>query len=50
MTIQIVLDSQGPASGRLITPSGEVAFDGWLSLLRLLEEALASSSEGQEPS
>ncbi|MBW3662327.1 MAG: hypothetical protein KY469_04430 [Actinobacteria bacterium] len=43
----IEFDAAQPPAGRVITPVGELSFEGWLSLLSLLEHVASELGPDQ---
>lgn len=43
MEVIVRFTSGQPPTGRVLTPTGEHPFEGWLALLRLLELAVTST-------
>lgn len=48
MIVQIAFEAVEPPSGRISTASSDQPFEGWLSLLGLLERVLESDGDGGE--
>lgn len=44
MLVTVAFEATEPPTGHVLSALGETPFDGWLALLRLLEEATRGSS------